>query len=111
MPTLSLDDIREGVRRQAFFGVMMAIVSSMLVERTERGDEMFMAMLAPAQPTRARHRRAGDSARTGRARTVAALRGRRGRAPDPARSRCGARVGMPTSPTRSRGSAAGSGWA
>lgn len=44
--TLSLDDIREGVRRQAFFGVMMAIVSSMLVERTARGDEMFMTMLA-----------------------------------------------------------------
>ena len=43
---LSLDDVREGVRRQSFFGVMMAIVSSMLVERTERGDEMFMTMLA-----------------------------------------------------------------
>jgi Ecdysteroid kinase-like family len=42
---LTLDDVREGVRRQAFFGVMMAIVSSMLVERTERGDEMFMTML------------------------------------------------------------------
>ena len=42
---LSMDDVREGVRRQAFFGVMMAIVSSMLVERTERGDEMFMTML------------------------------------------------------------------
>ena len=42
---LSADDVREGVRRQAFFGVMMAIVSSMLVERTERGDEMFMTML------------------------------------------------------------------
>src|SRR4029079_15313704 len=42
---LSLDDVREGVRRQAFFGVMMAIVSSMLVARTERGDEMFMTML------------------------------------------------------------------
>ncbi len=44
-PLLSVDDVREGVRRQAFFGVMMAIVSSMLVERTERGDEMFMTML------------------------------------------------------------------
>ncbi len=42
---ISLDDVREGVRRQSFFGVMMAIVSSMLVERTERGDEMFMVML------------------------------------------------------------------
>src|SRR5262245_62039777 len=42
---MNLADIREGVRRQAFFGVMMAIVSSMLVERTDRGDEMFMTML------------------------------------------------------------------
>lgn len=42
---LTLDDVREGVRRQSFFGVVMAIVSSMLVERTERGDQMFMTML------------------------------------------------------------------
>ncbi len=42
---VSLDDVREGVRRQSFFGVVMAIVSSMLVERTERGDQMFMTML------------------------------------------------------------------
>jgi len=44
-PPLSIDDIREGVRRQSFFGVMMAIAAPMLVERTERGDEMFMTML------------------------------------------------------------------
>jgi hypothetical protein len=43
--TLSLDDIRDGVRRASFFGVVMAIVSSMLVRRTDRGDEMFMTML------------------------------------------------------------------
>ena len=42
---ISFDDVREGVRRASFFGVMMAIISSMLVERTERGDEMFMTML------------------------------------------------------------------
>lgn len=42
---LTLGQVREGVRRQSFFGVMMAIISSMLVERTERGDQMFMAML------------------------------------------------------------------
>jgi Ecdysteroid kinase-like family len=42
---ISLADVREGVRRQSFFGVMMAVVSSMLVERTERGDVMFMTML------------------------------------------------------------------
>lgn len=44
-PPLSEEQIREGVRRQSFFGVMMAIVSSMLVERTERGDRMFLTML------------------------------------------------------------------
>ncbi|RDH79257.1 DUF1679 domain-containing protein [Mycolicibacterium moriokaense] len=44
-PAMTLADVRDGVRRQAFFGVMMAIISSMLVERTERGDEMFMTML------------------------------------------------------------------
>jgi hypothetical protein len=43
---VTLDEIREGVRRQSFFGVLMAIVSPMLVERTQRGDEMFMAMIA-----------------------------------------------------------------
>ena len=44
-PPLSVDDVREGVQRASFFGVMMAIVSPMLVERTERGDQMFMTML------------------------------------------------------------------
>jgi Phosphotransferase enzyme family len=43
--TLTLDDVRDGVRRQSFFGVVMAIVSPMLVQRTERGDDMFMAMI------------------------------------------------------------------
>jgi hypothetical protein len=42
---ITLAEVGEGVRRQSFFGVMMAIVSSMLVERTERGDRMFMTML------------------------------------------------------------------
>ncbi|WP_156662926.1 phosphotransferase [Mycobacterium sp. 1274761.0] len=42
---LNLEDVREGVRRAGFFGVTMAIVSPMLVERTARGDEMFMTML------------------------------------------------------------------
>ncbi len=44
-PPISLEAVRDGVRRQSFFGVMMAIVSSMLVERTERGDQMFLTML------------------------------------------------------------------
>jgi hypothetical protein len=42
---VTLDDVHEGVRRQTFAGVMMTIVSPMLVQRTDRGDEMFMAML------------------------------------------------------------------
>jgi len=42
---IDLDTVRDGVRRQSFFGVMMAIVSSMLVERTDRGDLTFMTML------------------------------------------------------------------
>jgi hypothetical protein len=42
---LSLSDVYEGVRGQSFFGVMMAIVSAMLVERTERGDALFITML------------------------------------------------------------------
>ena len=43
---VTLDEVREGVRRQSFFGVLMAIVSPMLVERTQRGDAMFMTMIA-----------------------------------------------------------------
>lgn len=31
-------------RRHAFAGVVMAVVASMIVEQTERGDEMFVAM-------------------------------------------------------------------
>jgi aminoglycoside/choline kinase family phosphotransferase len=33
-----------GYRRYAFAGLVMAIVASMVVRRTERGDEMFVAM-------------------------------------------------------------------
>ncbi|SEH53222.1 Ecdysteroid kinase [Mycolicibacterium rutilum] len=42
---LTLDEVRDGVRRQTFFGVMMTIISPMLIEQTERGDTMFMTML------------------------------------------------------------------
>lgn len=44
-PPITLEQVRDGVRRQSYFGVMMAIISSMLVERTERGDQMFLTML------------------------------------------------------------------
>jgi hypothetical protein len=40
------DDCFRAYRRQTFAGVLMAIVASVLVQRTERGDDMFMAMLA-----------------------------------------------------------------
>lgn len=43
---ISLSEVRDGVRRQSFFGVMMSIVSPMLVERTDRGDRMFLTMIA-----------------------------------------------------------------
>jgi phosphotransferase family enzyme len=43
---LTMADVRDGVRRASFFGVVMSIVSPMLVERTERGDRMFMTMIA-----------------------------------------------------------------
>ena len=43
--SVTLDDVRDGVRHQSFAGVMMAVVSAMLVERTDRGDEMFLTML------------------------------------------------------------------
>lgn len=36
----------EGYRREVFLGVLMCLAPAMLVERTERGDEMFMTQLA-----------------------------------------------------------------
>ncbi|HTY97718.1 MAG TPA: phosphotransferase, partial [Solirubrobacteraceae bacterium] len=36
----------EGYRRQAFLGVLMTVVPAMIVQRTERGDEMFLTTLA-----------------------------------------------------------------
>lgn len=41
---LSWDDCWTGYRRHAFAGLTMAIVASMLVVRTDRGDQMFVAM-------------------------------------------------------------------
>ncbi len=40
----SADACWRDYRRQAFGGVVMAVVASMIVEQTERGDEMFLAM-------------------------------------------------------------------
>jgi hypothetical protein len=36
----------EGYRRASFLGILMTVAPAMLVERTERGDEMFMVSLA-----------------------------------------------------------------
>jgi phosphotransferase family enzyme len=38
----SLERLREDARRDTFAGVLMAIVASMVVQRTERGDTMFL---------------------------------------------------------------------
>ncbi len=42
----SVDEVRDGVRRHTFFGILMTIVPSVIVEQTDRGDEMFMTMFA-----------------------------------------------------------------
>ena len=41
---LDSNDLWEDFRRFSFAGLMMAIAASMLVEETERGDEMFITM-------------------------------------------------------------------
>ncbi|MBJ7331982.1 MAG: phosphotransferase [Solirubrobacteraceae bacterium] len=41
---ITREQILDGVRRQSFFGVLMAVISPMLVQQTERGDDMFMAL-------------------------------------------------------------------
>ncbi|MEY2420869.1 MAG: hypothetical protein QOI95_936 [Acidimicrobiaceae bacterium] len=41
---LDWDDCWEQYRRHTFAGLVMAVAASMLVEQTDRGDDMFMAM-------------------------------------------------------------------
>jgi hypothetical protein len=41
---LSWNDCWEGYRRYTFAGLIMAIAASMLVEQTDRGDDMFVTM-------------------------------------------------------------------
>jgi phosphotransferase family enzyme len=43
---LAREDCWEQYRRHTLGGVLMAIVAPMVVERTERGDEMFVTMIA-----------------------------------------------------------------
>ena len=41
---LTADEVAAQYRLHAFSGLLMAMVASMIVDRTERGDEMFLAM-------------------------------------------------------------------
>jgi MOSC domain-containing protein YiiM len=43
---VSWEDCWDGYRRQCFLGLLMTIGPAVLVERTERGDEMFMSAVA-----------------------------------------------------------------
>ncbi|ORY64240.1 phosphotransferase enzyme family protein [Pseudomassariella vexata] len=45
-PVMTLEICKREVRMQAFFGVTMGIVSSIMAARTERGDQMFMTVMA-----------------------------------------------------------------
>ena len=38
----SVEQLRADARRETFAGLIMAIVASMIVQRTERGDLMFL---------------------------------------------------------------------
>ena len=40
------DDCWRGYRRESFLGLLMTVAPAVLVERTERGDEMFMTSVA-----------------------------------------------------------------
>jgi hypothetical protein len=42
----TLEQCHEGVRRNVFFGIVMAIASAILVKQTPRGDDMFLTLLA-----------------------------------------------------------------
>ncbi|MFM8956988.1 MAG: phosphotransferase family protein [Actinomycetota bacterium] len=42
--TLSFDDAWNEYRRYTFAGFVMAVIASMIVKQTDRGDEMFLAM-------------------------------------------------------------------
>ncbi|MEV5651980.1 phosphotransferase [Nocardia sp. NPDC052254] len=41
----TLGEVRQAVRAQSFMGVIMAVTASMVVERTPRGDELFLTTL------------------------------------------------------------------
>jgi hypothetical protein len=45
-PVLTVEGCKKDLRFSAFFGVVMGIVSPIMATQTERGDKMFMTMLA-----------------------------------------------------------------
>jgi hypothetical protein len=47
-PPVTIEQCKQGLRTQSFFGITMSIISPIMVERTDRGDDMFMAMFARA---------------------------------------------------------------
>ena len=53
------DHVWEQYRRYSFGGLIMAIVASFLVQRTDRGDEMFLTMARAPCPPGPRPRRRG----------------------------------------------------
>jgi hypothetical protein len=44
-PPFTLDECLEGIRAQSFWGLPLAFASPMILEQTERGDDMFFTML------------------------------------------------------------------
>lgn len=44
-PPFSLEECIDGVHKQSFLGLPMAFASPMLLEQTDRGDDMFLTML------------------------------------------------------------------
>ncbi|KAJ7908175.1 phosphotransferase enzyme family protein [Mycena leptocephala] len=45
-PLVTLEQLERDLRMNAFYGVTMAIVSSILVRQTNRGDDMFITLLS-----------------------------------------------------------------
>ena len=43
-PSITMDDVNKGIRMQSFTGMRQAITAANVVERTDRGDELFLTM-------------------------------------------------------------------
>lgn len=44
VPSITLGDCNKGVQMQSFTGIRQAITAAIIVERTDRGDELFLTM-------------------------------------------------------------------